>query len=872
MENKAQDDDLVMNLVELALGQPEQERRAYLQRACAGETELFEQAWEYVQWESRMQGFLLEPLYSPPVIEHPFETGELLDGRFRILREIAQGGMGVVYEAMDERLDRRIAIKCAKTGFRKRLPPEVRHAREITHPNVCKIFEIHTARTQAGEIDFVTMEYLEGETLADRLKRGPLPEAEARAIARQLCSGLAEAHSKGVIHGDLKSNNVILTKVADASTRSVITDFGMSRATEVAQSTMQSGPRGGTPDYMAPELLKGEKASVASDIYALGVMLHELVSGRKPAAGAAIVVHPKWNPIVAKCLAADPENRYANATQIAQAFEPPRTRRWFLMAAAAVLVATITGVVTYQRATAPTEVVRLAMLPFASTQDMPLADNLLGATATQIARIKSSARTRLIVIPLSSTLRNKVDTAVKARTAFGATHVLSGTVQTQSNGDPILQVFLTDTRSGVNVREWRARYTRRDFPYAPVALAGMVTGTLHLPPVAFSAEVNAAARQDYQAGVAAVQRDGGVDTALALMERAVAADPASPLTYAGLAEAQWFKYAITEDNRWLERATESVRQAENRNMDLAQVHSIAGLLKKDAGWYEQAISHYLRAIEIDPNDNDAYRRLGEVYQRNSQLDEALTAFQKAVALNPGQYRNHRDLGDFYRARADYTEAAMHYRKAVELAPEEPSMHFGLGQAYEDLGEFTSAESELRLAVQLRETPLSLHALGVVLLYEGRDNEAVPNFVRALGMGTEKYIWWMNLGIAYRRVGLSADAERANRRGLALAEAEMIKNPRSGFVRSHLAYLCAWLGDRRRAESEIAQAVQQSPSDADTLWMAAVTYEALGKRDQTLSVLAGSPAGVLADLSRWPDVADIRRDSRFLELLTSHGIK
>jgi hypothetical protein len=95
MENKAQDDDLVMNLVELALGQPEQERRAYLQRACAGETELFEQAWEYVQWESRMKGFLMEPLYSPPVNEHPFEQGELLDGRFRILREIAQGGMGV---------------------------------------------------------------------------------------------------------------------------------------------------------------------------------------------------------------------------------------------------------------------------------------------------------------------------------------------------------------------------------------------------------------------------------------------------------------------------------------------------------------------------------------------------------------------------------------------------------------------------------------------------------------------------------------------------------------------------------------------------------------------------------------------------------
>src|SRR5258708_10858848 len=125
-----------------------------------------------------MKGFLLELLYSPTVNEHPFELGDLLDGRFRIEREIAQGGMGIVYEAWDEKLDRRIAIKCAKTGFRKRLPPEVRHASAISHPNVCRIFEIHTAHTESGDVDFVTMEYLEGETLAARIKRGPVPQAE----------------------------------------------------------------------------------------------------------------------------------------------------------------------------------------------------------------------------------------------------------------------------------------------------------------------------------------------------------------------------------------------------------------------------------------------------------------------------------------------------------------------------------------------------------------------------------------------------------------------------------------------------------------------------------------------------------------------
>ena len=102
--------------------------------------------------------------------------------------------------------------------------------------------------------------------------------------------------------------------------------------------------------------------------------------------------------------------------------------------------------------------------------------------------------------------------------------------------------------------------------------------------------------------------------------------------------------------------------------------------------------------------------------------------------------------------------------------------------------------------------------------------------------------------------------------------EMAKNPRDGYVRSFLAYLCARTGDRRRAESEIAQALQLSPNDADTRWMAALTYEALGRRDATLGVLAASPSELLADLSRWPDVADLHKDSRFLDLLVSHGVR
>src|SRR5436190_13132250 len=202
MQDRAFDDDRVMDLVEQSLARPSEERESYLRTECGGDTNLFEKVWHYVQWEQRMGGFLMDAL-CPDSSEGHFKPGDVLDGRFRILSEVAEGGMGVVYEAVDEKLDRRIAIKCAKPGYRTRLSPEVRNAREISHPNVCRIFEIHTAATEQGEVDFLAMEFLDGETLAERFHSRERPEKDPLPIARQLCAGLAEAHRHQVVHGDL---------------------------------------------------------------------------------------------------------------------------------------------------------------------------------------------------------------------------------------------------------------------------------------------------------------------------------------------------------------------------------------------------------------------------------------------------------------------------------------------------------------------------------------------------------------------------------------------------------------------------------------------------------------------------------------------
>jgi serine/threonine protein kinase/Flp pilus assembly protein TadD len=877
---KAQDDDLVMGLVELAQSQPPDTQEAYLRAACGGDAELFSQVWDYVRWNHRMQDFLLEPLY-PALPEQPFEPGELLEERFRIVREVARGGMGIVFEAVDEKLERRIALKCGKVGFRKRLPPEVRHATEISHPNVCKIFEIHTAATRQGEIDFLTMEFLEGESLAERLRRGPLPEREARTIAQQLCAGLAEAHRNHVIHGDLKSNNVILTTAADGAIRAVITDFGLARGPQASEPAAAPSERAGTPDYMAPELWKGEEPSVASDIYALGIILYELASGRRPQRPEGAweerltwkpsPVNPKWDPVLIRCLDPDPARRFQTAGAVAQALGPSRSRNWFLAAAAAAVLAVASGVVAYQRAKAPQENVHLAMLPLAADPSIAAtADELFRSTAARLGRLKGNSRVKLTFIPSSKTLQDHVDSAEKARSVLGATHVLHGTLE---KGERIIiHIFLTDTRSQINTKEWTAAYTAGEVRYAPVALAGLVTETLQLPPLADGSAVNSAALQDYQKGVALTRRDSGIDSAIPVLERAVAADPDSPLTFAALAEAEWFKYDLTKDHVWLDRTTEAAREAGLRNPDLAPVHRIAGLLEANAGHYELAENEYRRAIELDSNNSDAYRRLGQGLERNNRFDEALAAYRRAVEIEPQYYRNQKALATLYFDQAKYGDAADHFTKMIELAPSEPSAHYALGVTYLDLGRFPDAENELRLAIHLSETPVALHALGHVLMYEGKDQAAIPYIDRALSLGLDRYLWWMNLGIAYRRTNRQAESDRATRRALELAEKELTQDPRNGVIRSHLAYLCARLGDRQRATSEIAQALEFSPHNADTRWAAAITYEALGQRENTLAVLNASPDGVLADLSRWPDVADLHKDPRFLQLLASHQLK
>ena len=811
-------------------------------------------------------------------MEDPLEPGLLLVDRFRVARRIAQGGMGVVYEAYDEKLGRRIALKCARAGYDGRLRPEVRLATEVSHPNICKIHEIHATQSAEGPLEFFTMELLDGPTLSNRLREDPpLSLDEAKTIARGLCAGLAEAHRLQIIHGDLKSANIILAKNPDGTLRPVITDFGLARAAAV------SGATGGTRGYMAPELYRGAPTTVASDIYALGVILSEMVSRALPQERAATLVstvtqkassaalkpdsthqladpsrtkiaplRSRWDKIIKTCLRNDPLERYRAADEVLTALGPSVLRRRFLLAAAGLVFAAVAALATYRASTAPAQSVKLD----------------IAAVEAPPALAVSAAELRRDALRVIGSLKDSAQTAFSVRSAnweARATHRFS-TSLTPKGDEVVLHAVLVDLRSGAPVIDWSADYAPAQLRYAPVALAGVVSRALHLPALTTYANVSPDAEPSYQRGVDLSHDDSKLDESLAALRDAAARDPDSALPFAAMAEVQRRRFFLTKLRSWETQAQSSFEQADLRNSDCAEVHRIAGLLEYDRNQLEQAIASMRRAVEFQPPHPDAFRRLGAFYFESGQIPDALQAYSQAERLAPKDVRVYQDLGNLYTSQSKFDLASKAFEKAVELAPDRPRFRRTLASSYEDQGRFGEAEAQLRTALRQEDSADTLARLGHVLLYEGREKEAIPLLARSVSLNSADRIAWLYLGLAYQRSRDVAAARTAFDHGLSEAEQEVIRLPRIGHAHAVLAYLCAQTGQTGRARVEAAQALQLARRHNETIWWAALTYERIGDRVAALDTLENAPRALLEDLRRWPEASALTGDEQFAKHL------
>jgi hypothetical protein len=250
--------------------------------------------------------------------EGRFRPGTLLAQRYRVVSLLGRGGMGEVYRVNDLLLGQTVALKflpaqlTSDESGRERFRNEVRIARQVSHPNVCRVYDIG----DAGGATWLSMEYVDGEDLASLLRRiGRLPPDKAMEIGGQLCAGLAAAHDKGVLHRDLKPRNIML----DGRGRLRITDFGLAALAGEVKDI-----RSGTFGYMAPEQQAGKEVTARSDIYVLGLVLHEIFTGKRPSADStyrelAPELPPEVDRVIRRCLAEDPAKRPASALQVAAA-------------------------------------------------------------------------------------------------------------------------------------------------------------------------------------------------------------------------------------------------------------------------------------------------------------------------------------------------------------------------------------------------------------------------------------------------------------------------------------------------------------------------------------------------------------------------
>jgi tetratricopeptide (TPR) repeat protein len=817
------------------------------------------------------------------VLESRLSPGTRLAGRFQIVRAIGRGGMGIVYEAVDEALNRRVALKCARPGHQSSLPPEARHASEVSHYNICKVHDLHSATTPVGDMRFLSMEFIDGETLSARIRNaGLVDDADALNIAAQICAGLAQAHRQGVIHGDLKTGNVLLAKSTEGGVRAVITDFGLAKP--IAGS---AGSGGGTLEYMAPELLRGGRSTVASDIYALGVLFHVMRTGRIPERTGTVPqpdtrvstvtfgdtgvdevaerriepMPPPWSGVVSRCLARDPAKRFQSADEVAAALEPRQiSRRTALAVAAAVLFAA--GVGYWQTRTPPPgPPVRLAILPFA-VEGAAVAS--AAGIAFDVAERLSGVQSNLTVISPREAQRSGVDSSEEARSALGATHVLE-TKMRASAGGLVTASTLIDMDSGRILRRLNGTYPPGDAQALSKAILATVTGALRLRDGAPRESVSASAYPEYVLGLELLQQGDNPDAAVPHLQRARDLDPRSALPLAGIAEAQLRKFLRGYGREWLDAATSSLSQAKSLNSDSVPVLVASGLLEQQHGRYEQAIHDLTRATELDGTSSDAWRRLAVVYEKAGRTEEAIATYRKATQAQPNDYRLFLDFGTYYFTRSQFGQSEQLYRRVTTLAPGVPSGHINLGLTLMQQGRFAEAEKSLLNAMRIRKTAVLLLNLGALYYAQERYSEAAALFEESLAAGPPTALAYRNAGDAYRMLDRRNDAAETYRKGRALAEADVARNPRQASSRALLGLLSAFLGERARAEFELSQALAMDSDNSMVLRDGVIAYEYMRSRDKALALIRKAPASLTSDLARQPDLKDLRADARFRQL-------
>ncbi len=852
-------------------------------------------------------------------------------GRFAIHARLGQGGMGEVYRADDTKLKRLVALKrmaprLQSDGvYRHRFLREAQYASALTDQHIASIYDVLEANNEI----FLVMEYVEGKTLRQRLAK-PLSIEQFLEIAVQCAAALTAAHQRGIAHLDIKPENIMLTEAGQVK----ILDFGVAKQLPrlddvVTMETLaaEGGSGAGTPAYMAPEVLLEKAADHRADIFSLGVVFYEALTGRHPFRAAGVLgtsnrilheaptplrqVNPKvpaeLERIVAKMLAKNPAERYSTAADLLVDLRavqrgwalpgraaaaprvllaPRRKTEWWALAAVGVLLLVVVGSLPQVRRqfhwfsrSAVAVPKNLAVLPFQAIGGGP--ENQAysdGMTETLTAKLTQLTAThQLQVVPAHDVRARQVMGAKEARKELGVSLVLEGTLH-RSGKTVRVNYALVDTGT---LRQLRADTITAEasdpFAVQDQVAAGLVRMLeLELKPQeqqvlrTYGTQV-AGAYDFYLQGRGYLQnydRLENIENSINLFQRALRFDPNYAFAYAGLGEAYWKKYESSKDSRWVEDSRQACQRALSLDSKLAAAHICMGTVGNGTGRYEQAASEFERALDSEPTSDDAYRGLAFAFQRMGKPAEAERTYRRAIELRPHYWASYSWLGVFYYHQARYQEAAEMFNQVVALVPDSIRGYYNLGATYVEQGQYAEAIAVLERSIAIRPTDYGYTNLGNAHFFLRQYEQAARAYEQAVKFTERDPLLWWNLGDGYYWApGRRAQAAGAYRQGIVLAKEELRVNPQDPHAFGILAICHAMLGEKKPALDSLRQGLQLSPGDPYLRFQAALVHNQFGEPDQTIEWLKKALAAGYSPsrIRDLPNFDALRANPRFQEL-------
>jgi eukaryotic-like serine/threonine-protein kinase len=854
------------------------------------------------------------PIPSPP----PEDLAGSRVGRFVIRSKLGAGGMGDVYYAEDTKLQRPVALKRVNQKLRsdpearRRILREAQRASALSSEHIASVYDV----VEDSDELFLVMEYVEGVTLRRRLQgAGRLTLDAFFHVAVQCAEALAEAQQKGIVHRDLKPDNIMLTGADHVK----ILDFGLAQRLPIADpmaltasAESQSLGCAGTPGYMAPEVLLEQEVDGRADIFSLGVVFYEMLTGRHPfetkklIGTADHILHHQPPPVgelvsgvpeelervVGRMLAKDPQARYASAADLLVDLRvlqggvshpsvwqsQPEIRRRLKSAArpgiTLLLVVLALSTIPWPGMPKLPDKKHLAVLPFVPAADDPEARAFSkGLTETLTAKLTQlTDRYPIQVVSPSEVGKLSTASVVQARSELGVNLVLEGSFHRSGSRVRVVYDLVDASTHGV----LRADTVTADVgdPFvledrvveSALAALELELSTQDRKTLAVRGTSQSAAYDFYLTGrgyLQEYQKPENVESAIELFRRALERDPKFALAYAGLGESYWLKYEVTHDRGWVAKALEACQSANG------QGYTCLGTVYNGTGKYEEAADAFQKALQTDATSDSAYRGLGFAYEHLGKMEDAEQTYRSAIHVRPEYWAGYNWLGGYLYRQGRYEEAARQFEQVTERAPDNFRGYNNLGGAYIALARYAEVIPLCERSIRIRPTADAYSQLGTVHFYLRRFPEAALAYEQAVKMDESERYLWGNLGDAlYWVPGRRQESVAAYRKAITLGEEQLRVNPRNATLLSYLAVYHAMLGEQQAAWANLKQSLALAPGNPEVRFNGALVANQLGDASRAIAWLRQAlDSGLQADQIRnSPNFDNLHSSKPFQELL------